>query len=686
MGDQRDGSASERLKRLQLLAEDLSKAIGVHEVAGVLVTAVISSLGTGSGGLWIVDGEVARLLAGNAVLAGTIALETSSPVAEVIRTGTPRELPQLVVLPFAAGGALAIAFDTPRTLERDEVDLVRAIAAHSAIAYDRELQVIEAARHQRRAAAIAQRFEKLREAMEALAGARTAKDVAKVIVETGREATAAIAATVWFLDPVDGFLKIAASHNVADDYLAPYRVIRPESRLPIVRVTNTGMPMFVDTEQELARQAPEAYPHLHSLGPMQPFAILPLSTEDRVLGAIAFTFGGVTHEFADDEREFLIGLSRTCEQALERTRLLEVDAEARHFAESANQRKDEFLAMLGHELRNPLAAMTAALDLLKMRDGTLNRELSVIDRHLASLVHMVSDLLDVSRVTLGKVQLSRSSCDVKLALDHALEAVRPELSKRGHALVVEVPPKLLVNADPERLTQVLSNLVANAVQYTPNGGRIEVIAREEIDDVVIVVRDDGVGIPEELRASIFDAFVQGPRSLDRRQGGLGIGLTLVKQLVDLHGGHVTVESGGEGTGSTFTVTWPKASGTPTTTRMQALTRPKAMRVLVIDHEVDAALAFGRVIEGMGHEVVVVHDAADARAAAERFPADVVFVDLAVGGYALVEQLRSHPQLHAARMVALGPHGSRDEANETKIGVTRHLAKPLDLVQVVTLLS
>ncbi|HUS33093.1 MAG TPA: ATP-binding protein [Kofleriaceae bacterium] len=528
-----------------------------------------------------------------------------------------------------------------------------------------------------------QRFEKLRGALEALAGARTSKDVARVAVETGRDAVDAIAATIWLHDPSDGLFKVAASHNVAEDYLAPFRVIRPDSRLPVVRVTTTRTAMFVGNEQELAQLAPEMYPEAHNAGRIQPFAVLPLATEERALGAIAFTFSGRFHDYSDDERELLFSLTRACEQALERARLLEAEAEARRVAEEANRRKDEFLAMLGHELRNPLAAMSAAVDLIKLREATLSRELTILDRHLASLVHMVSDLLDVSRVTLGKVDLERTSCDVKRSIEQALESVQSEIDARGHTVSVDVAADLAVNADPERLTQVFVNLLANAVTYTPAGGRIHVTARDDVDDIVIDVRDNGVGIAATLVPTIFDAFVQGPRSLDRKPGGLGIGLTLVKQLVELHGGRVSVVSEGEDKGSTFSVSWPRAVGPTRTVKMPALGKVRPLRVLVVDHEVDGAHAFARVIEGMGHEVVVVHDAPDALAAGERFSAEIVFLDLAVGGYDLAKQLRAVPAFKAARVVALGSNGARDESVD---GVTAHIAKPLDVHTLAELLS
>jgi CheY-like chemotaxis protein len=187
-------------------------------------------------------------------------------------------------------------------------------------------------------------------------------------------------------------------------------------------------------------------------------------------------------------------------------------------------------------------------------------------------------------------------------------------------------------------------------------------------------------------ATVFDAFVQGPRAIDRTPGGLGLGLTLVKQLVELHGGRVTAHSEGEGLGSRFVVHWPKASGTRTTDRMAKLIKPDPMRVLVIDRDVEVSHAFARAIEGMGHGVVLVHDASDALAAGSGFPAEIVFVDLAVGGYDLAKRLRALPTLQSARIVTLGPHHAQDALQASDAGVVDHVTKPLDLVALATLLA
>jgi signal transduction histidine kinase len=223
------------------------------------------------------------------------------------------------------------------------------------------------------------------------------------------------------------------------------------------------------------------------------------------------------------------------------------------------QRRDELLAMLGHELRNPLAAMAAAIEVVKIREGGLGRELSILERHLGHLTHIVDDLVDASRLTAGKVELRREAIDLAVAVAEALDLVRPLIEKRQHHVVADVPASVLVDADRDRLHQVIANLVGNAAIYTAAGGRIEIRARVDGAFVLLVVRDNGHGMPATLLPSVFDVFVQGERTLERREGGLGIGLTLVRSLVELHGGTVEAHSDGPGKGAQLTVRWPVAS-------------------------------------------------------------------------------------------------------------------------------
>jgi signal transduction histidine kinase len=238
---------------------------------------------------------------------------------------------------------------------------------------------------------------------------------------------------------------------------------------------------------------------------------------------------------------------------------------ARAEAEAANRTKDEFLAMLGHELRNPLSPIVTAVALLKMRGLAQAREIGIIERQVQHLTRLVDDLLDTSRITRGKVELHKEPVELAAVVAKAVEMSGPLFADRGHHLTIDVPAAgLEVHGDPVRLQQVVTNLLTNAARYTPPGGHVHVEARREEGEALLAVTDDGQGIAEELLPRVFDLFVQGPRAIDRREGGLGIGLTLVKSLVQLHGGQVEARSEGPGQGSTFVVRLPLLAAPQTT--------------------------------------------------------------------------------------------------------------------------
>jgi signal transduction histidine kinase/DNA-binding response OmpR family regulator len=397
--------------------------------------------------------------------------------------------------------------------------------------------------------------EKLQEATAALAEARTPSEVAAVAVRLGAQAVAASAAMMWSA-LADGSLVIECSDNVPASQLDDWRLVAPHAPVLPMRVLERRQPIWLDNEADFAREAPELIEQACMDRPGWAIVVLPLVANHQAIGVLSFSYE--MQPISEERRRAIHALVQSCEQALGRARLFVAEAEARRAAETVSQRKDEFLAMLGHELRNPLAAMTSALDVIKLRDGALGRELSILDRQVGHLTHIVGDLVDVARITQGKITLRREPVDVATAIAHAADSVRPLIDKHQHDVIVRAPENLFIDADRQRLTQVLTNLLTNAVKYTPARGRIEIAAKRDAMNVQITMRDNGRGIPSSLLPNVFDVFVQGERSLDRREGGLGIGLALVRNLVELHGGTVDAHSDGPGTGSTFTVRWPRS--------------------------------------------------------------------------------------------------------------------------------
>jgi PAS domain S-box-containing protein len=365
----------------------------------------------------------------------------------------------------------------------------------------------------------------------------------------------------------------------------------------------------------------------------------------------------------------------------------------------AGHRKDEFLATLAHELRNPLAPMRFSLELLKIPgvDAAMVRQTrDVMERQLGQLVRLVDDLLDVSRVTTGKVTLRRERVAVQAVIDSAVETSRPLFEQFGHALRIHLPTEsVFIEADPTRLSQVLTNLLNNAAKYTPSAGVVEVSAVAEANEMVVRVTDNGVGISSEMLPKVFDLFTQVGRSIDRSQGGLGIGLSLVRKLVEMHDGTVTAESAGLGEGSTFTVRLPLANGSTahaidTAARVGNHQSTLAYRILVVDDNVDAAKSLALLFTIGGHETYTAHDGPAAIEAAGRVRPDVVFLDIGLpgmNGYEVAEKLRKDEGLPRPFLVALTGWGSDvDRKRSREAGFDFHLVKPAEADQVADILS
>jgi PAS domain S-box-containing protein len=374
------------------------------------------------------------------------------------------------------------------------------------------------------------------------------------------------------------------------------------------------------------------------------------------------------------------------------TRLKEAEAAMRE----ADRRKDEFLALLSHELRNPLAPIVTAAELMQMRgDVATPFERELILRQAQHLVRLVDDLLDVSRVARGKVTLTKLPLELASVVAKAVEATASLVEQQRHQLLLSVPSKgLPVEADEVRLTQVVSNLLTNAARYTPPGGRIEVTAAREGGDVVLRVKDNGIGIDPILVPSMFEMFVQGRRGPDRSQGGLGLGLSLARTLMALHGGTVSGQSDGPGRGSTFTVRLPAAEplmpvvSAPRTARPQIAGSGK--RVLVVDDNRDAADMIGLFLSNAGHDVRVAHDPLQALSSVDVFRPQIAIVDIGLpvmDGYALGRELRARLGEATPTLIALTGYGQpQDQRRSEEAGFSLHLVKPIQAETLMNILA
>jgi two-component system CheB/CheR fusion protein len=359
----------------------------------------------------------------------------------------------------------------------------------------------------------------------------------------------------------------------------------------------------------------------------------------------------------------------------------------------ADRRKDEFLATLAHELRNPLAPIMNAVQLLGADTTTRTNARAIIDRQVRHMARLVDDLLDVSRITLGRINLRRERVSVAQVVSHAVEASRPLIESSGHVFNVELPTEtLVVDADLTRLAQALLNLLNNAAKYTPAGGRIDLAVSQVDNEVLIAVTDTGIGIPESMLPRIFEMFAQVDRHLARAQGGLGIGLTLAGKLVSMHGGTLEARSAGLGHGSCFEIRMPLTAGAATAPANIAPAQPQlphARRVLVVDDNVDAAESLSLLLQADGHHTELAHDGLAAVEATARFAPDIVLLDIGLpglNGYEAARQMRQH---HDGRLrptlVALTGWGQQqDRERAAQAGFDLHLTKPVDPAVIMAL--
>lgn len=409
-----------------------------------------------------------------------------------------------------------------------------------------------------------------------------------------------------------------------------------------------------------------------------------------------------------DEFALLVSEDRRAyeRELLKARQAAEAALEARHGAEAklhalneqlslADRRKDEFIATLSHELRNPLAPMHSALEVMKLKSSghaALEPVLPVFERQLNHMTHLVDDLMEISRITQGRMELRRAPLDLATVLRAAAVDVAPLVDASGHTLTVSLPGEsLVVDGDATRLTQVVVNLLTNAAKYTPHGGHIWLEASRHDGEAAISVRDDGIGIPERSLASIFDMFSQLEPALDRSQGGLGIGLALVKGIVTLHGGGIRAFSQGAGRGSEFVMHLPLSAGAVASETGSAEAGSiDTLRVLVVDDNVDAADTLAMALELLGCAAKAVYTAAAGLEQLKAFAPQVALLDIGLpdmNGYEMARQVRATAGGAAVTLIAATGWGqSTDKQRALEAGFDHHLTKPVDFAQLQSILA
>nr|MBA3540504.1 response regulator [Deltaproteobacteria bacterium] len=483
--------------------------------------------------------------------------------------------------------------------------------------------------------------------------------------------------------------KVAYAHELADRYPSD-----PDALTGVPNVIRTGQSeLYPDIPRELLMRAAIDDEHRRIIETLdlRSAMVVALRGRDRVFGALSFIYTG-PRRYTEEDLALAEELARRAAMVVERRRLEEEAA-------IANTAKDEFLAMLGHELRNPLAPIRTAVQLMALRGDTSSvKERAVIERQVDHLVTLVDDLLDVSRITRGKIELVREPIDIASVITAALEMASPLLEQRRHHVAVDVSRDLGVSGDAARLAQVFSNLLTNAAKYTDPGGHIGIEASRVGTDVVVTVTDTGRGIAAEILPSIFDMFVQERQTSERSHGGLGLGLSIVRSLVTMHGGAVSATSAGKGQGSTLRVRLPAlASPAFVIPLSPVVNEPKdasptvtRARVLIVDDNRDAAELISELLESSGYETRTAFDGPAALTLARSFAPDIALLDIGLpvmDGYELARRLKELLSSTPPKLVAITGYGTAgDHQRATAAGFARHLVKPVDVHKLIATMS
>ena len=413
-------------------------------------------------------------------------------------------------------------------------------------------------------------------------------------------------------------------------------------------------------------------------------------------GAVDFIQKPIEPDVLRHKAEVFFELYRQRQQIESQRDQLQVQAEA---LREADRRKDEFLATLAHELRNPLAPLRSGLDVLRRSpDGEKGVEIrDMMDRQLGHLVRLIDDLMDVSRVSQGKIELRREKVKVADVVHSAVEASRPLIDGAGHAFDIDVPSAdLWIDADPTRVSQVISNLLTNAAKYTPAAGRVKLSVTADGGKAVIAVADNGIGIPVELQSDVFRMFAQIKDHRELSQGGLGIGLALVKQMIEMHGGTVNASSGGVDQGSVFSITLPLAAA-PQETSPPPIETPelsgkprRPLKILVVDDNPIIADTMGMLLEDIGHEFEAVHDGREALDVARHYLPDAILLDIGLpgmDGYEVCRAFRQDQLFEDTTIIAQTGWGQeKDKLLAKEAGFDFHLTKPVPLGDLRNILS
>ena len=588
-----------------------------------------------------------------------------------------------------------------------EHDITELLAIHEALAAcvqdepeavtsettQRLLDELATLRREREAVVLRERSEQLKRLAEAATSINAANDVPSVLGVVTDEARNLIAChlSVTTLTADHRLGQVAGRTSLSGDYARwkdyEFKVDVAGVNAEVIRSNRPARSTQAELEEHSgwARSGQRADEHPLMRG----YLAAPLVGRDgRNIGLIQLS-AKYDGEFTEDDESVLIQLAQMGSVAIENARLYEQLREA-------DRRKDEFLALLAHELRNPLAPIRNAVQIIRLstEQAALEQARTLIERQLGQMVRLVDDLMDVSRISRNKLELRKEPVELSSVVQSAVETIRPLIEQMGHDLTVTLPPPpVVIEADPVRLAQVFMNLLNNSAKYTERGGHIRLTAERQGSDVVVAVKDTGIGIPADKLPTVFDLFTQVEGSLSHSQGGLGIGLSLVKRLVEMHDGSVEAKSGGLGKGSTFSVRLPVliAHSRPHGSGEKEAAAPKSsLRILIVDDNRDNADSLGMMLRIMGNETQTAYDGEEAVAAAMAFRPDVILLDIGLpklNGYEACRRIREHLWGDDVVLIALTGWGQEDDVRRSdEAGFDHHMVKPVNPDALMKLLA
>ncbi|HEY6189500.1 MAG TPA: PAS domain S-box protein [Pyrinomonadaceae bacterium] len=548
---------------------------------------------------------------------------------------------------------------------------------------------------------------RLQAVASSLSQALTPQQVAMAVIEQGLNSLGAHAGTVVLLSDNGAELEIAGTVGFTPEVLERWHSFAVTERVPIAEAVRRKAPVIVESIASEEERYPAIGP-LASVTGSRALIAFPLIVEGHTIGALGLSFPQ-PQSFSEDDRAFMLALAQQCAQALERARLYETEKRSRTQAEAANRIKDEFLATVSHELRTPLTAIVGWSSLMRKNrfdQAATSRAMETIERNAKAQAQIIDDLLDVSRIITGKLSLEARSIELDSIIRTALEALRPAAETKGLNIRSELDSRAAtVWGDPARLQQVMWNLLANAVKFTPRGGEVSVTLRRADSQVEVVVSDTGQGINADFLPFVFDRFRQADGSTTRAYGGLGLGLAIVRHLVEMHGGTVRAESAGVGHGATFIITLPlmavqavhadSSYGAQPLSDTEQLDCPpslKDVRILIVDDETDARFLLTTILERCEASVLSVGSASEALAALAQFKPHILVSDIGMpdeDGYALIRKVRALGPGEGGKIpaIALTAYAREEDRMRALLaGFQVHVAKPVNPTELIAVIG